>query len=73
MPKAAKKISTGEKQEDNFQVGDLVLRKNIRQEERKGGKLDLDMVGPLKIMKPEGKSAHLVSEKGKRTLKINTD
>lgn len=42
--------------EDSFQVGDLVLRKNIRQEERKGGKLDLDMVGPFKIMKPEGKT-----------------
>lgn len=29
---------------------------DIRQEERKGGKLDLDMVGPFKIMKPEGKT-----------------
>lgn len=43
-------------EEDSFQVGDLVLQKNIRQEERKGGKLDLDMVGPFKIMKPEGKT-----------------
>ncbi|KAL4000623.1 hypothetical protein ACER0C_005922 [Sarotherodon galilaeus] len=57
--------------DDSFQVGDLVLRENVRQEQRKGGKLDSDMLGPLKIKKLEGKSAELVSEKGKRTLKIN--
>ncbi|CAI5673972.1 unnamed protein product [Oreochromis niloticus] len=60
-------------EEDGFQVGDLVLRKNVRQEQRKGGKLDADMLGPLKIVKLDGKSADLMSEKGKRPLKVNID
>ncbi|XP_026021823.1 probable pathogenesis-related protein ARB_02861 [Astatotilapia calliptera] len=60
-------------EEDGFQVGDMVLRKNVRQEQRKGGKLDADMLGPLRIVKLEGKSADLVSGKGKRTVKVNVD
>ncbi|KAL0985065.1 hypothetical protein UPYG_G00152450 [Umbra pygmaea] len=34
-------------QEDNFEVGDLVLRKNVKQELRKGGKQEANMLGPL--------------------------
>lgn len=60
-------------EEDGFQVRDLVFCKNVRQEQRKGGKLDADMLGPLKIVMLDGKSADLVSEKGKRTLKVNID
>ena len=46
-------------QEDNFMVGDLVLKTNIRQEQRKGGKLEADMLGPFRIIKLDGKSADL--------------
>ncbi len=37
--------------EENFKVEDLVLLKNKRLEQRKGKKLEADMVGPLKITK----------------------
>ncbi len=53
-------------QEDNFKVGDIVLqKKNVRQEQRKGGKLQADMLGPLKIIMLEGESADFVSGKEK--------
>ncbi|XP_030281592.1 uncharacterized protein LOC115586585 [Sparus aurata] len=60
-------------QEDNFKVGELVLQKNIRQEQRKGGKLEADFLGPLKIVELEGKSADLVSQRGQRKIKVNID
>ncbi|KAF3851502.1 hypothetical protein F7725_013274, partial [Dissostichus mawsoni] len=44
-------------QEDNFQVGDQVLRRNVRQEQRKGGKLEDDWLGPYIILELEGKKA----------------
>lgn len=50
-------------QEDNFKVGDLVLPKNIPQEQRKGWKLDVEMLGPFNIIKTEDKSAELVTRK----------
>ncbi len=50
---------------------DLVLLKNKRVEQRKGGKLEADMLGPFKIMKIEGKCACLLSKR-KRTM-ANTD
>ena len=40
-----RKAQTG--QQDHFVVGDVVLRKNIRQEQRKGGKLEADLLGAL--------------------------
>lgn len=60
-------------QEDNFKVGELVLQKNRRQEQRKGGKLEADFLGPLKIVALEGKSADLVSQRGKQKMKVNID
>ncbi|XP_037835446.1 uncharacterized protein LOC108247144 [Kryptolebias marmoratus] len=66
-----RKQQRGEK--DHFKVGDLVLLKNVRQEQRKGGKMEADMLGPLLIVNMEGKSADLVSEKGKTKLKENID
>ncbi|XP_034054773.1 uncharacterized protein LOC117534630 isoform X2 [Gymnodraco acuticeps] len=44
-------------QEDNFQVGDQVLRRNVRQEQRKGGKLEDDWLGPFIILELEGEKA----------------
>ncbi|KAI4804868.1 hypothetical protein KUCAC02_026479 [Chaenocephalus aceratus] len=48
-----RKVERG--QEDNFQVGDQVLRRNVRQEQRKGGKLEDDWLGPFSILELEGK------------------
>ena len=56
-------------QEDNFQVGDQVLRRNVRHEQRKGGKLEDDWLGPFIILELEGKKAIV----GKGTKKLQTD
>ena len=65
-----RKLSMGE--DDSFMVGDKVLRKNIRQEQRKGGKMESDL-GPFEITKIDDKSADLKNEKGKIMEKINID
>ncbi|KAI4825795.1 hypothetical protein KUCAC02_021462 [Chaenocephalus aceratus] len=62
-----RKIERG--QEDNFQVGDQVLRRNVRQEQRKGGKLEDDWLGPYSILELEGKKAIV----GKGTTKLQTN
>ncbi|XP_033932867.1 uncharacterized protein [Pseudochaenichthys georgianus] len=64
-----RKVKKG--QEDNFQVGDQVLRRNVRQEQRKGGKLDDDWLGPDTILELEGKKAVLA--KGTTKLQTNID
>ncbi|XP_034541395.1 uncharacterized protein LOC117814249 [Notolabrus celidotus] len=66
-----RKMSKGE--EDNFEVGDRVLRKNIRQEQRKGGKMEPDLLGPFAIVNIEGKSADLLQCNGRTIEKINID
>ncbi|KAK7879084.1 hypothetical protein WMY93_034133 [Mugilogobius chulae] len=50
--------------EDHFKVGDLVLMKNIREEQRKGGKLEDDMLGPFSIINIQGKSVDLRATNG---------
>ena len=35
--------------DDLFSVGDLVLLQNIQQEQRKGGKMESQMLGPMEI------------------------
>ncbi|KAF4109768.1 hypothetical protein G5714_009020 [Onychostoma macrolepis] len=60
-------------QEDNFVVGDKVLVRNVRQENRKGGKMDPDMLGPFTVVKIEEKIVDVVSKKGKKTMTFNTD
>ncbi|RXN37825.1 gag-pol fusion [Labeo rohita] len=57
-------------QEDRFEVGDKVLRKNIREEQRKGGKMGSAMLGPFTVVHIQGKSVDLVSAKGKALVKI---
>lgn len=47
----------------NFEVGDKVLRKNIREEQRKGGKMETSMLGPFSIKNIDGKSADIVTKK----------
>ncbi|CAL9685062.1 unnamed protein product [Knipowitschia caucasica] len=51
-------------QDDQFRVGDFVLVKNIRQEQRKGGKLERDMLGPFRIFSLDGKTASLKAPDG---------
>ncbi|XP_041860681.1 cold shock-induced protein TIR1-like [Melanotaenia boesemani] len=53
-PKSEKKAS--------FNVGEEVLRKNIRSQQRKGGKLDPNWTGPFTIVAIHDKSADLQSE-----------
>ena len=64
MPKSAKQAC--------FQVGDKVLWKNIRSQQRKGGKLDKSWIGPFTIVAIDKKSADLQS--GNQLLpKVNID
>ncbi|ROL23527.1 hypothetical protein DPX16_18795 [Anabarilius grahami] len=60
-------------QDDNFMAGDKVLVRNVRQENRKGGKMDPDMLGPFTIVKIEEKNVDVVSTKGKKIMKFNMD
>ncbi|XP_069378959.1 uncharacterized protein [Paralichthys olivaceus] len=60
-------------QDDRFEVGDKVMRANKRQEQKKGGGMETSMLGPFTIIKLEGKSADLVTEKSKMIHKVNID
>nr|XP_023684874.1 anther-specific proline-rich protein APG-like [Paramormyrops kingsleyae] len=46
---------------------------NVRSQQRKGGKLEKDLLGPFKILAIEGKNADLLGEDGTKFLKINVD
>ncbi|XP_049323411.1 uncharacterized protein LOC111190053 [Astyanax mexicanus] len=59
--------------QQNLQVGDVVLRKNIRSQQRKGGKLDPKFLSLFTITKAAGKSIDLVDSNGKAIHKVNTD
>ncbi|RXN38205.1 sentrin-specific protease 1-like isoform X1 [Labeo rohita] len=56
-----------------FNVGDKVWRQNVRMEQRKGGKLEPNFLGPYRIASLEGKSAGLEDETGVVIPKINID
>ncbi|RXN04057.1 gypsy retrotransposon integrase 1-like protein [Labeo rohita] len=58
--------------DDSFVVGDKVLVRNKRQECRKGGEMDKDMLGPFSIVNTDGKNVDVASEKGK-VIKFNMD
>ncbi|XP_076873239.1 uncharacterized protein LOC143523013 isoform X2 [Brachyhypopomus gauderio] len=57
----------------NFSVGDKVWRQNIRKQQRKGGKLDPNFLGPFEITGIQGKSADLLGKNGAVFLKVNID
>ncbi|XP_073802847.1 uncharacterized protein [Danio rerio] len=57
----------------NLQVGAKVWRRNVRSEQRKGGKLDPEYFGPFVVTKIQGKSVDLVDSEGRSTKKINKD
>ncbi|XP_072562184.1 uncharacterized protein [Paramormyrops kingsleyae] len=56
-----------------LQVGDMVWRKNVRSQQRKGGKLEPEFLGPFTVTRIEGKSVDLVDGFGKATLRVNID
>ena len=56
---------------DSFVVGNKVLRKNIREDQRKDVKLEAEWLGPYVICNIEGKSVDLKSGKGTAVSKIN--
>ncbi|XP_051975103.1 arp2/3 complex-activating protein rickA-like [Xyrauchen texanus] len=60
-------------QKIKFSVGDRVWRLNVRSQQRKGGKLDPDFLGPYTVKTIEGKSADLADERGFILKKINID
>nr|XP_055059891.1 uncharacterized protein LOC129443447 isoform X2 [Misgurnus anguillicaudatus] len=56
-----------------FNTGDLVWRQNVRSQQRKGGKLDPDFLGPFTVSRVEGKSVDLVDSCGKVLPKVSMD
>ncbi|XP_062850642.1 uncharacterized protein LOC134323471 [Trichomycterus rosablanca] len=56
-----------------FVPGEKVLRRNIRSQQRKGGKLERDFLGPFTITSLQGKSANLVNAEGGKFTKISLD
>ncbi|CAL8237741.1 unnamed protein product [Boreogadus saida] len=59
--------------QENYKVGDMLWRKNVRSLQRKGGKLDPEFLGPFTVVNIEEKSVHLVDSSGKSIHKVNTD
>ncbi|KAL7845031.1 hypothetical protein SRHO_G00235710 [Serrasalmus rhombeus] len=59
--------------QQNLKVGDVVLRRNIRSQQRKGGKLDPEFLGPFSVTRIDGKSIDLVDSNGKPIQKANID
>lgn len=45
-----------------IRVGDQMWRQNIKSQQRKGGKLEANFLGPFKVTAIKGKSADLVGE-----------
>ncbi|XP_014834098.1 PREDICTED: uncharacterized protein LOC106911799 [Poecilia mexicana] len=57
----------------SFSVGELVLRQNVRSQQRKGENLEPNFLGPFKISAVQGKSADLISENGALFKNISID
>ncbi|KAI7808712.1 putative gypsy retrotransposon integrase-like protein 1-like, partial [Triplophysa rosa] len=68
-----RKQDSREKIQCTYNTGDLVWRQNVRSQQRKGGKLDPDFLGPFTVTKVEGKSADLVDSCGKVLPKVSID
>lgn len=61
IKKVKKKSTRGTKKEARGIEWAILSSKNVRQEQRKGGKLEADMLGTTKKTKLEGKNADPVS------------
>ncbi|XP_061740030.1 uncharacterized protein LOC133540960 [Nerophis ophidion] len=57
----------------NLKVGEQVWRQNVRNQERKGGKLEANFLGPYTITALEGKSADLEGKNGAVFRRGNID
>ena len=56
-----------------FTVGDQVLIKNVKEQERKGGKMESTFLGPLVVLQVRGKFATLASLNSPRKTVANVD
>nr|XP_057941407.1 uncharacterized protein LOC131137437 isoform X2 [Doryrhamphus excisus] len=55
----------------SFAAGDRVWRQNVRSQQRKGGKLESNFLGPFTITTIHGKSADLIGDNGVDYKKIS--
>lgn len=67
-----KRLKSGA-QRHHFKVGDQVWRQNIRSQQRNGGKLDANFLGPYIITEIQGKNVSLLGEKGGIHHQVNID
>ena len=56
-----------------LKVGDKVWRQNVRSQQRKGGKLEPNFLGPFTVVALQGKSADLLAEGGTVINNVNVD
>ncbi|CAL8264520.1 unnamed protein product [Gadus morhua 'NCC'] len=56
-----------------FTIGDQVLIKNVKEQERKGGKMESTFLGPLVVLQVRGKFATLASLNSPRKTVANVD
>ena len=56
-----------------FTIGDQVLIKNVKAQERKGGKMESTFLGPLVVLQVRGKFATLASLNSPRKTVANVD
>ena len=56
-----------------LKIGDKVWRQNVRSQQRKGGKLEPNFLGPFTVVALQGKSADLLAEGGTVINKVNVD
>ena len=61
--------------EQTLQMGEMVWRRNVQSEQRKGGQLDPDYLSHFHFVetKIEGKCVNLVDSEGHSILKANID
>lgn len=59
--------------QSTIKIGDRVWRQNIRSQQRKGGKLEANYLGPFTVVALEGKSVDLEREDGTVLKKVNFD
>ncbi|XP_061732882.1 uncharacterized protein LOC133536406 [Nerophis ophidion] len=57
----------------NLKVGEHVWRQNVKNQHRKGGKLEANFLGPYTITALEGKSANLEGKNGAVFRRVNID
>lgn len=72
-PKKTEKRLSNSKKKGCLQVGQRVWRQNVRNQQRKGGKLEPNFLGPFTTTAIQGKSADLLGDDGSQYKSINVD